>query len=104
MEITGFALTECKMAKIKVKYMNVYYHVTRKQEEYVEFDGRLKLGGLLTRVCGKYGSKLRDMVFDEEDQLKPHTWMLVNQEREKDLQRELFDGEVVVFSLPIVGG
>jgi hypothetical protein len=30
--------------------------------------------------------------------------MLVNQEREKDLQRELMDGEVVVFSLPIVGG
>jgi hypothetical protein len=92
------------MAKIKVKYLNVYYHVTRKQEEFVEFDGRLSLGGLLTSVCGKYGSKLRDLVFDEEGELKPHTWILVNQEREKGLQRELVDGEVVVFSLPIVGG
>jgi len=92
------------MVKIKVKYLNVYYHVTRKQEEYVEFDGRLTLGELLTRLCGKYGSKLRDLVFDEADKLKPHTWMLVNQVREKDLQRELIDGEVVVFSLPIVGG
>ena len=92
------------MARIKVKYLNVYYSVTRKQAEYIEFDGRLSLGELLTRVCGKYGSKLRDLVLDEDDKLKPHAWILVNQEREKDLQRELMDGEVVVFSLPIVGG
>ena len=92
------------MAKIKVKYLNVYYRATRKQEEFIEFDGRLTLGKLLIGVCGKYGSELRELVLDEEDKLKPHAWMLVNQEREKDLQRELMDGEMVVFSLPIVGG
>ena len=92
------------MAKIKVKYLNVYYSVTLKQEEYIEFGGCLNLGELLTRACEKYGPKLKDLVFDEDDKLKPHTWMLVNQEREKDLQRKLVDGEVVVFSLPIVGG
>ena len=92
------------MAKIKVKYLNVYYHITRKQEEIIEFDGMLNLGELLARVCGKYGIKLRDLVFDEAGKLKPHTWILVNKEREKDTGRELYDGEVVVFSLPIVGG
>jgi molybdopterin converting factor small subunit len=92
------------MAKIKVKYLNVYYRVTRKQEEFIEFDGRLTLGEALTIACRRYGPKLKDLILDEESKLKPHAWMLVNQEREKDLQRELMDGEVVVFSLPIVGG
>lgn len=92
------------MAKIKVKYLNVYYHVTRKQEEYIEFDGRLTLGGLLILACQRHGPKLKELVFNAENQLKPHTWILVNQEREKDLLRELKDGEMVVFSLPIVGG
>jgi hypothetical protein len=98
------AINVAAMAKIKVKYLNVYYHVTRKQEEYIEFDGRLTLGGLLILACQRHGPKLKELVFDAENQLKPHTWILVNQEREKDLLRELKDGEMVVFSLPIVGG
>ena len=92
------------MPKIKVKYLNVYFSTTRKQEEYIEFDGRLTLGELLTGACRRHGPELQELIFDEENRLKPHAWILVNQEREKSLERELMDGAVVVFSLPIVGG
>jgi molybdopterin converting factor small subunit len=64
----------------------------------------MTLGHLLEKLSGVYGPKFRDVIFDEENRLKPHAWILVNKEREKDLKRELKDGEVVVFSLPIVGG
>ncbi len=92
------------MPRVKVKYLNVYYSITRKEQEYIEFDGRITLGELLNRVSLSYKSKFIDLILDEENKLKPHVWMLINQEREKNLQRELKDGEVVVFSLPIVGG
>jgi molybdopterin converting factor small subunit len=93
-----------KMPNVKVKYLNVYYSITRKAEETIKFDGQLTLGELLAGVCRSYASKLRELVLDENNQLKPHTWIMINKEREKNLQRELKDGDVVVFSLPIVGG
>jgi MoaD family protein len=92
------------MLRVKVKYLNVYYSITRKKQEDIEFNATLTLGELLDRVCRSYKSKFRDLILDEDSKLKPHAWILINQEREKDLQRKLKDGDVVVFSLPIVGG
>ena len=92
------------MSRIKVKYLNVYYSITRKEQEFIEFDGRMTLGELLDRVSFSYKSKFRDLILDEENKLKPQVWILINQQRAKNLQRKLEDGEVVVFSLPIVGG
>lgn len=92
------------MAAVKVKYLNVYYSITRKDVETFEFDPGFTLGELLKRVSRIYKPKFRDLIFDDQNMLKPHVWMLINKERTIDLQRELKDGEVVVFSLPIVGG
>ena len=92
------------MAKVKVKYLNVYYSITREKQEDIEFAGTLTLGELLDRVSRCYPWKFRDLILDEDSKLKPHAWVLINQEREKNLQRGLKDGEVIVFSLPIVGG
>ncbi len=78
--------------------------MTRKKEEFIEFNDTMTLGRLLDKVAGAYGPKFRNTIFDEEKRLKPHVWILVNKQREKDPERELKDGEVVVFSLPIVGG
>ena len=78
--------------------------MTRKEEEFIEFNDTMTLGRLLNKVAGIYGPKFRDVIFDEGKRLKPHAWILVNKQREKDLNRELKDGAVVVFSLPIVGG
>lgn len=92
------------MKRIKVKYLTVYYTLTRKKEEYIKFEGELTLRELLDRVSQKYGPKFRDYVMDEENRPKPYVWIFLNREREKDLERKLEDGEVVVFGLPIVGG
>ena len=92
------------MSRVKVKYLNVYYSVSRKHEEYIEFDDRLSLAELLERVCQRYPAKFRELIFDQANTLKSHAWILINKERERNLARELKDGEVVVFSLPIVGG
>ncbi len=92
------------MSRVVVKYLNVYYSVTGKHREVVEYDGRLTLANLLEGVCRSYKSKFRELIFDREDKLKPHVWILINKAREQNLKRELQDGEVVVFSLPIVGG
>ncbi len=78
--------------------------MTRKEEEFIEFNDTMTLGRLLEKVSIVYGPKFRDVIFDEGKRLRPHAWILVNKLREKDLERELKDGEVVVFSLPIVGG
>lgn len=92
------------MPAVKVKYLNVYYSVTRKDVETFEFDPGFTLGELLTRVSRTHKPKFRDLILDDKNRLKPHVWILINKERTTDLQRELKDGEVVVFSLPIVGG
>jgi molybdopterin converting factor small subunit len=93
-----------KLSRIKVKYLNVYSGMTRKKQEFIEFNDTMTLGRFLEKVSGVYGPKFRDVIFDEENRLRPHAWILVNKQREKDLERQLKDGEVVVFSLPIVGG
>jgi len=92
------------MPKVKVKYLNVYHSITRKAEETITFESQLTLAELLTGIFRSYTSKLREQVLDENNSLKPHAWIMINKEREKNLQRELKDGDVVVFSLPIVGG
>jgi MoaD family protein len=92
------------MYRIKVKYLNVYYSITGKKEESIEFDDSLTLGELLEKVARGHKPKFRDFIFDEENKLRPYVWIFLNRERTKDLERELKDGEVVVFSLPIVGG
>lgn len=92
------------MYRIKVKYLNVYYSITGKKEEFIAFDHCLTLGELLEKVARSHTPKFRDFIFDEENKLRPYVWIFLNRERTKDLGRELKDGEVVVFSLPIVGG
>ena len=92
------------MPQVKVKYLNVYYSMTRKEEEFIAFDDPFTLGDLLDKVSKLYKAKFRDSIFDEENNLKPHAWILIDKEREKDLKRRLKGGEVVVFSLPVVGG
>ncbi len=92
------------MYRVKVKYLNVYYSITGKKEELIEFDDSLTLGELLEKVARSHKSKFRDFIFDDENKLRSYVWIFLNRERAKDLSRELKDGEVVVFSLPIVGG
>ena len=92
------------MKRIKVKYLNIYYTITRKKEDSVEFDGSLTLRELVNKLSQSYKPEFRDAILDGENKLKPHAWILVIGILEKDLERELKDGEVIVFSLPIVGG
>ena len=92
------------MYRVKVKYLNVYYSITRKKEEFIEFDDGLTLRDLIDRVSRNYKPEFRDSILDKENKLRPHAWILVNRKQAKDLEKELRDGEMVVFSLPIVGG
>ena len=92
------------MARIKVKYLNIYYTTTRKSEEVVEFSESPTLMELIERLSTTYKSEFRDKVLDGENKLKPHAWILVNGLPTRDLQTKLKDGEVVVFSLPVTGG
>ena len=92
------------MPHIKVKYLNVYCGITRKTEEFIKFDDHLTLRDLLDKLTQIYKPKFRDYVLDSDNNLKNHVWILVNRERTKDMERQLMDGEVVVFSLPLAGG
>ncbi|MDP6178467.1 MAG: MoaD/ThiS family protein [Desulfatiglandales bacterium] len=92
------------MYRVKVKYLNVYYSITGKKEELIEFDDSLTLGELLEKAARSNKPKFRDFIFDDGNKLRSYVWIFLNRERTKDFSRELKDGEVVVFSLPIVGG
>jgi len=92
------------MERIKVKYLNIYYTITRKKEEFVEFGESPTLRELVDKLATSYRSEFRDNVMDEEGRLKPYAWILVNGMPAKDLEMKIKDGEVVVFSLPITGG
>ena len=92
------------MPRVKVKYLNVHYSITRKKEEFIEFRDAITLRELLNEVTRRYKSRFRDSILDGENRLKPHVWILVNREVIKDLETTLKDGDMVVFSLPIVGG
>lgn len=92
------------MKRIKVKYLNIFYTITRKKEDSVEFGESLTLRELVDKLSRSYKAEFRDTILDGENKLKPHTWILVNGELVKDLEIKLKDEEVVVFSLPIAGG
>ena len=92
------------MHRIRVKYLNIYYDLTRKREEFVAFDDYLTLGELLNKISGNYKPKFRDSVLDKENKLIPHVWVLLNRRVTKDLETELKDGDLVVLGLPLVGG
>ena len=92
------------MGRIKIRYLNVYYALTGKKEETVEFTHPLTLGDLVERVVRNGGPKFRDSILDDANALKPHVWILVNRTRIKDFKEELHDGDTVVFSLLPVGG
>ena len=92
------------MGQIKVKHLNIFYNITRKKEESVEFDSSLTLRELVDKLSRSYKAEFRDTILDEDNKLKSYAWILVNGEPAKDLEMKLKDGEVVVFSLPIAGG
>ena len=92
------------MPRVKVKYLNVHYDITRRKEEYIAFEDSLTLRELLDKVSRSYTPKFRDSILDKENKLKPHVWIMLNRQVTKDLETDLKDGDVVVFSLPIVGG
>jgi len=92
------------MGRIKVRYLNVYYALTGKKEETVEFADPLTLGDLVEKVVQSGGPKFKESILDDKNALRPHVWILVNRVRVKDFQEELHDGDRVVFSLPPVGG
>ena len=92
------------MGRIKVKYLNVYWTLTGKKEEFIDFHGGLTLGELLRKLFQAYGTRFKDTIADEKNRVKPHVWILVNQERVKDLDTKLMNTDTVVFSLPPMGG
>jgi MoaD family protein len=92
------------MPRIKVKYLNVYYTITHKKDEFIQCRDSITLRELIDKVSRKYQSNFKDSILDKENKLKPHTWILVNRQVTKDLDSDLKDGDVVVFSLPIIGG
>jgi MoaD family protein len=92
------------MGRIKVRYLNVYYELTGKKEESIAFSDSLTLGELLDKVIQLGGPKFKEAILDDSNRLKPHVWLLVNRTLVKDLGKELQDGDMVVFSLPPVGG
>ncbi len=92
------------MGQVKVKHLNIFYNITGKKEEKVEFNESLTLKELVDRLSRSYKAEFRDTILDGENKLKPYAWILVNGEPAKNLEMKLKDGEVVVFSLPIAGG
>jgi molybdopterin converting factor small subunit len=92
------------MGRIKVRYLNVYYELTGKKEESIDFAHTLTVGELLERVIQSGGPRFKETILDDSNRLKPHVWLLANRTLVKDLGRELQDGDMVVFSLTPVGG
>lgn len=92
------------MGRIKIRYLNVYYALTGKKEESVEFADPLTLRDLVEKVVQSGGLKFKNSVLDDKNEPRPHVWILVNRVRIKDLRETLHDGDTVVFSLPPVGG
>jgi MoaD family protein len=92
------------MGRIKVKYLNVYCMLTGKKEEFIEFQERLTLGELLQKLFQRYRTRFKDAITDEKNALRPYVWILVNQERVKDLDKKLTNSDTVVFSRPPMGG
>jgi MoaD family protein len=92
------------MFRIKVKYLNVYCTLTGKKEEFIDFREGLTLGDLLQKLFQSYRTRFKDAVVDEKNIVRPHVWILVNQERVKDLDTKLTNADTVVFSRPPMGG
>ena len=92
------------MPRVRVKYLNFYYTITRKKDEYIEFDKSFTLGQLLITLSGRYGQKFSEAIFNKEKKLKTSIWIMVDRGVTNDLEAELKDGDVVMFSLPLCGG
>jgi len=92
------------MVRIKVKYLNVYKHIIHRNEDIFELQEPVTLEGLLNKVNQNSTLEFRKFVLDENHRLKSHVWILVRGQRTRNLQKTLKDGDVVVFSLPLVGG
>jgi molybdopterin converting factor small subunit len=92
------------MLRVKVKYLNVYCPLTGKKEEFVQLRDRLTVGELLQKLFQSYRTGFKDAIVDEKNVVRPHVWILVNQERVKDMNRKLTGADTVVFSRPPMGG
>lgn len=92
------------MGQIQVKYLNVFYNLTQKKGEVVEFDDSLTLKELVDRLSQNYKAEFRNTIMDEEEKLTLYAWILVNGEHAGNLEMKLKDGASVIFSLPIAGG
>ena len=92
------------MPRVKVKYLNLYYTITRKKEEYIEFDKSFTLGQLLNTLSGRYSLKFKEVIFNKKNKIKKTVLIVVDRAVTNDLETRLKDGSVVMLSLPISGG
>lgn len=92
------------MPGVRIKYLNFYYTITRKQEEYIAFDKSLPLWQLLNTLSERYGQTFRDALLDMNNKLKPNSLIMVDRKVINNLGVELKDGGVVMISLALCGG
>jgi MoaD family protein len=97
-------LKEEKVPRVTIKYLNIYYSITGNMEEEITFGQGFTLEQLLSTISQNYGPKLRDSLFDKEKRLKPNVWIMVDHVVTNNLQLELKDGDMIMFSLQMSGG
>lgn len=95
------------MISVTVKYYSVYCIAANfcRQEE-VKLEYRATLMELITLLAGKYGDKLKNKLFDVNNDLRVTAWVLVNGERVNPDQFPccLNERDTVIITTPLLVG
>ena len=92
------------MSKVRIRYLNFYLRITRKKEEYFEFDDPFTLGQLLTHLSKRYGPEFTELILKNDNTLREDSWIMIGSKIANDVNTMLNDDEEIMFSLPLGGG
>ncbi|MBI2350538.1 MAG: MoaD family protein [Deltaproteobacteria bacterium] len=90
---------------MRVRFYAGLSDIVGQKEIEMKFSGSVH--DLLGKLCGKYGDRLREAVFDDSGQVRKYLKFLVNGQNIEHLNgvlTELKDNDEMAVFLPIAGG
>lgn len=95
------------MAKVSIKFFANVREAVGKESIEIDVDDHEVLENILHYLCGKFGERLRKIIFNDDGLVAENLMVFVNGENivaKEGLKTKVNDGDQLIFLTPIAGG
>ncbi len=94
-----------KKSLVKVRYFGpISFTLGQKEEEFIIDSPKIELVELINRLIKKYGHDFKELIIEEDGQLKANITVYINNQRVNGIKDKVCQGDEVYFFIALTGG